>query len=166
VPHALVGGIAVAAHGFVRATTDIDVVVPSLDLLEPLRTALTELGLLNATKAPTKFRRIQILRALIPQGDDAELVVLDVLFAPQALADSIVTRIVTAEIAGDSVPIASVDDLILLKLLRDSPQDRIDIDRLAELVKLDRRYLRARAKRLGIETRLARALPDGRRNRS
>ena len=162
--HALVGGIALAAHGFVRATTDIDIVVPDVSSLQVLRAALTDLGLLNASKSPTKFRRVQILRALIPQG--AELVVLDVVFAPPAMASSLVARQVTAQIAGEQVPIVGVDDLVLLKLLRDSPQDRIDIDRLREVAKLDRRYLRRLARELGIESRLDARLARTRRKRS
>lgn len=43
VPYALCGGFAVAAHGYVRATTDIDIVI-TRDKLEEVKEAVREAG--------------------------------------------------------------------------------------------------------------------------
>jgi len=156
VPHALVGGVALAVHGYLRATTDIDMLIDG-SMLSEARRALESIGLLQAQNAVMKFKRVDILRALSPEL--GELVVVDVLIVND-LGSDVVAHARASDIHGVSVPVASADDIVLLKLLRDSVRDRADIEELAALQPLDRDYLTRRASDLGILDRLHRALPE------
>ena len=161
VRHAVVGAIALSVHGYVRATVDIDILIEPHDLPKA-RVVLQELGFLQTQSKPLHFKRATIVRALVPSGPDGEPLIFDVVMVDERLATSALQRAGVAEINELEVPIVSPEDLVLLKLLRDSDQDRIDIRNLAAQAALDRRYLRTKAKVLRIVSRLNRVLPPRR----
>jgi hypothetical protein len=131
VPHALWGGLALAVHGFIRATEDIDLLVePSA--LAGLRAAVEPLGF-RFDPVPMTFRGggVTIYQLMKTVGSD--FVLLDALMvtpATQAAWDS-----------RDSVPsefgwvdVVSPAGLIALKKLRASGQDQDDIRQLQKLI--------------------------------
>lgn len=137
---AIVGGLAVNAHGFVRATRDVDLMV-ALPLAEARR-RLADAGL------PTKLLRGDVLEG----GFDCLKGVLggvpfDVL---PPLVPLETERTVVLEVHGLRLPIVDFESLVRLKLRAGGPKDLLD---LAMLVKL-RPERRERA--LG----LAAAVPD------
>lgn len=157
VEHALAGGLAVAVWARPRATVDIDLVIlGDADSIAAVRAAGTQLGLLQTNRRITKFRRARLLRMAIPPTTTRETISIDLLLVDDGLAKSVMSRASARRIGGIDVPVVSAEDLILLKLLRLSDQDRADIRAIASEQRLDKRYLHRWAKRLRILTALRR----------
>jgi predicted nucleotidyltransferase len=140
IPHAVSGAVALGAHGFVRATADIDVlvVVPSIRL-------------------PEVF---SIVRGLGFQGDDADLIeairqrfvaemragpaTVELLVPVLPYHRSLVDRAVRLPVGGRSVPFVSAEDLVVLKMLWRRTKDVADVQALlaAKGRSLDRDYVK------------------------
>ncbi len=156
VEHAIAGGLAVAAWAQPRATVDIDIVVAGeADDIAHARAACETLGFLRTKSRPIKFKRISMMRMLIPPESDPEPIAVDLLLVPASLERKLLARRVDLSLSGARLPFVSAEDAILLKLLRFSDQDRVDIRAIASGRSLDRRYLRAQAKTLRVLTRLS-----------
>lgn len=125
ISYALCGGLAMAVHGFPRATVDIDLLVQSDDIPR-LDDAMAELGYVLKAR-PMKFAKIEIHR--ISKVVDDEVLILDCLIANEELNDVWVSR---AEVPweGTRLSVVSRDGLIQLKALRMSDRDREDIAHL------------------------------------
>jgi hypothetical protein len=126
--HALVGGLAVGAHGWPRATRDVDF------LVDDSAWSKTESG-------------VVVLRAGIPV--QAHGIAVDTI----SVRDDerhLLRAIETAEIS-EGIPVISVEALIYLKLASPRSQDRQDVLHLARVgadVERVRRYLDANAPKL------------------
>lgn len=143
----LIGGVAVAAHGYERATKDLDI-VPSPDEanLARLVGALTriearelEVGDFRATELPVRFG-LDGLRA----GGNWALATtkgrLDILQFVDGLLESVDdydglrARAVELEFPGVGiVPVVGLDDLVALKAAAGRDQDLLDISALRRL---------------------------------
>lgn len=128
VKHALVGGLAVGAHGWPRATRDVDYLVDDSAFVK------SESGLVT-------------LRAGIPV--EAHGIAIDTI----SVRDDerhLLPAIEAAEIS-EGIPVISVDALVYLKLSSPRPQDRLDVMNLvragADLERV-RKYLDANAPHL------------------
>ena len=118
-PSALIGGLAVTAHGYVRATDDVDFVCPA-DPKE-IQARLGEAGM------ATSVRRGDIL-----EGDIRSCVFgmldgirVDVLFPPVPITwDKTVLLPLTK---GSRLRVVDLDTLIRLKLRAGGPQDLLDV---------------------------------------
>ena len=134
---ALVGGLAVSARTEPRFTRDIDLVIAVRDDRDAERAihALQQRGYqVHALVEQEAAGRLATAR-LVPKGDDAAGVVLDILFASSGIETEIVEAADPLEILpGLRVPVACVAHLIALKLLsrddRTRPQDRVDLAQL------------------------------------
>lgn len=154
VPHAVAGGLAVAAWAEPRATVDIDLVVrPDEEAVAAARRACRAAGLLQTGRQIIAFRRLRMLRMLVPPEED-EPTSVDLLLLHEDLAADVLRRARALPLESRSLPTVSPEDLILLKLLRSSEQDRVDIRAIARACRLDRPYLERWARRLRILTRL------------
>jgi len=157
VRHALAGGLALALHGQPRATVDIDLVVaPDPTSIERARTACASLGILQTRRAIVAFKRLSMVRMLVPPSAGPEPIAVDLLLAPAALP--VLERARRHALGKQRIAVVSPEDLVLLKLLRASDQDVVDIRAVAAERALDRAYLEQRARALGVLTRLRRAL--------
>jgi hypothetical protein len=134
VGYVIVGGLAVAAHGVVRATRDLDLVPePSAENLERLAATLTEMGaehpiegaLSGASlarpvsfKLHTRFGEVQVLNRMpaVPPYAELRRGALTVELTPAAVA-----------------PICSLADLRAMKLASGRPRDLVDVAELDEL---------------------------------
>lgn len=126
----LIGAIAVGIHGEVRATGDVDVMVPVDD--ESNRQALgTALTKLNA-------ERIPMSQGGAVQGSDAAYPTLmfrtrfgrlDVLYRPDGSAPyrAVKERSVTRELGGQPVNVAGKSDLVSMKLAAGRVDDLRDV---------------------------------------
>lgn len=131
---ALVGGLAVSARTEPRTTRDVDVavMVPDDAAAEAMIWSLTRAGYAVAGAVEqTDTRRLATVR-LHPPSSDASGVIVDLLFASSGIEPELVGRATRLEIvAGLELPVASVGDLIALKVLsRDDdrrPQDAVDL---------------------------------------
>ncbi len=140
VPYALVGGYAVALHGAVRGTLDVDIVLrlSQKDFLGAEK-AFHELGL--ESRLPLTAKEVFLFREEYIQNKN--LIAWN-FFNPQRpseIVDVILThdlnKMTVAKIKfGDEfLNVASIKDLIFMKTASGRPQDIQDINALKELSK-------------------------------
>jgi hypothetical protein len=125
IDYALCGGLAMAVHGFARATVDIDLFLPG-SVEEQVYEAVNPLGFSFPAK-PMHFSNIEIRRISKIAGSD--VVMLDMLIVNEALADVWETR-ERYQFNDVAMNVVSREGLIRLKELRNSSQDKADIERL------------------------------------
>lgn len=134
VRYVIVGGLAVGAHGVVRATRDLDIVcAPAADNMERIADCLRSLGAqhpIEATltgaslsrpasfKVRTRHGDVQVLNRLpgVPPFDELE-------------ADRLLVRISPDAVA----PVCSLPHLRAMKHAAGRPRDQADLAELAEL---------------------------------
>jgi len=130
----VIGGFAVIANRFVRATEDVDFLVPD-DSANDRRVldALRKLGAVRQRdEVPLRDEHLlgqTHLRALTSAG------VIDVLRggSPPLDFDTVVSDAMRADYDGLEFPIASLRSIVGFKRLAGRPQDRQDLERLAEI---------------------------------
>lgn len=124
---ALVGGLAYSLHVEPRNTEDIDLLVLESDV-ESIRQIMKELGFLPHDSTMT-FKKTTILRCIrIEKGD---LLMVDFLIARPEQVEMI-ARAVRTDLEAQPLRVVGITDLIELKRMRLSDQDRLDIRRLEE----------------------------------
>lgn len=151
--YALAGGLALAAWATPRATVDIDLALGAGEL-DAARRAAGSVGFVAVRKRPMALRRIQLDRLLMSPEHGASSLMLDLLVLPDELASAVMRRAVPLPLGGARLRVASAEDLVLLKLMRFSDQDRADIRALREARRLDARYLLRSAERMRLLSRL------------
>lgn len=134
----VIGGVAVGAHGFVRATADLDLVPestqPNLDRL------VDALSGIDATLPTAHGRRFDPERdgTAIKSGRNATLDTphggVDIVQrVPGVPAFSVLdAAAVDADVLGVPVRICSLEDLRAMKRSRDNAMDRADLEQLPE----------------------------------
>lgn len=132
VPYALCGGLAMAVHGFPRATVDIDFLAPP-ESAERILGIGARLGFTVPTTSMQFKQGVQVKRISKPRGPDQEVLVLDVLLATPPLLPAWEGR-QQIPWEGGIVWVLSRDGMIQMKSLRGSEQDRADIAALKEPV--------------------------------
>ena len=163
---ALVGGLAVATWGVIRATQDIDFLADSDP--SPLR----EPGLRDRLK---KYIEQQGSHAewLVGGHDDPIPLLLrigfspshgavgaDILWAHKRWQRDALQRAIGVEVAGDHVSVLHPEDLILMKLEAGGPQDLLDVQELffVSPTQLDVARLKESARRLRLANVLEKCL--------
>jgi hypothetical protein len=130
----VIGGFAVIANRFVRATEDIDFLVP--DDADNDRRVLAALRELDAVRhrdeQPLRDAHLlgqSHLRAITNAG------VVDIVRggAPPLDFETVAADAMRADYDGLEFPIASLRSIVGFKRLADRPQDRQDLERLAEI---------------------------------
>ena len=122
---ALIGGIALGAHGVARATLDIDLLVADRSVLDP--------GFWSSLRAPAPPE--------IRHGDPDDPLVgvarlvggpqpIDVVVGHQAWTRRILERRMFIQVSGQRLPIVDRADLLVLKLFAAGPQDLVDVQLL------------------------------------
>lgn len=124
---ALCGGLAVAAHGIVRATEDIDFLIRE-ESLETAYTAAGEVGFdIRGLDISFKERTVEIRRVSKIVGE--EVISLDLLLVTPAVEDVWKNKM-EREFAGEAIAVVSREGLIKMKQQAGRPQDLADIERL------------------------------------
>lgn len=143
----IVGGLAVVAHGYIRFTADVDILLSvEPDNLKRAVGALNTLG--YRPRAPVDFddfadpsKRLQWARekhmtVFSLFSDMHQATEIDLFLEPPIDFDAAYGRAVRQEVApGISATFCSLDDLIELKTLSDRPEDREDIEKLKQVRK-------------------------------
>jgi hypothetical protein len=131
VAHAMIGAAALAVHGVIRSTADIDLLVTDARALDTATWAS-----LAATGAHVDVRRgdaadplAGVVRVTVPGGPTVDVIVGQARWQADAIA-----RGTPATIAGATVRVVTPLDLVLLKLYAGGPQDAWDIDQLLDVV--------------------------------
>lgn len=138
IDYALVGGYAVALHGAVRGTLDVDVIVQiNEESLVKTEHALNEIGLQSrlpiSAQDVARFRdeyinnRNMVAWSFINPTDPSEVV--DIVIT-EDLRD---LKTVRKKVAGTIVPVLEINELIEMKRRSGRPQDLEDIKALEEL---------------------------------
>lgn len=137
----LIGGVAVAWHGFVRATKDVDVVPdPAPENLVALAGFLEEIGARvdgadefdpAELPDPTDAASLQsggnwVLRTRLGRLDVMQVQ------GEIELWDALEGGAETGELNGRAIRVCSYEDLLRLKRDAGRPQDLVDIDRLQQ----------------------------------
>jgi hypothetical protein len=129
IDYALCGGMAMAVHGRLRMTIDIDLLILSASLDGVLRVA-NSLGY-NVRGKDLSFANgaIEIRRVSKIDPTDGELLSLDLLLVTPEILEMWESR-VEGEWEGGKLSVVSASGLIALKQLRGSAQDLADIEAL------------------------------------
>lgn len=144
---ALAGGLALAYHGHLRATIDVDLLVVLDEKSdEETRRKLVQRGWVDANPKPLIFKKLTLTRMFFVQG--REWIPIDLMWAQSALHISALRRAKKVKLQSTRVPVLEPEDLILLKKLSNRPQDKADIEVLGRLPSLDQRYLKKWLKKL------------------
>jgi predicted nucleotidyltransferase len=131
----LVGGLAVNAWGYLRATRDVDLVPdPSSENLARLDALLVELG--GKVEVGGGLLESNAIRTFLRTGDRTlvltDLGRIDVLQGlPQVPTfGALDERAIEVDIDGLVVKVCSLDDLLAMKRAGDRPRDRDDLEAL------------------------------------
>jgi hypothetical protein len=151
IAYALIGGLAVAARGIVRATQDVDLMVAL-----PVQEALSLEQSMRVSGFQATFHRgapddplIGVLRLAIP-ASGAEIKC-DVIFASRPWQIRAVSNATSIDLGTFAVRVAQPADLFLLKLYAGGPQDLIDA---AQLLKMQSASEQSRWKAAAAQLRL------------
>jgi hypothetical protein len=150
VRYVLVGGLAAVLHGAAHVTTDVDVVPEDAQVnLERLSEALRELDArIRATGEPDgipfdhsaeSLSRVRVWNLQTSMGD------LDITFQPSGTRgyDDLRRDVVTMEVRGVEVPVASLADVVRSKEAAGRARDRAVLPALRELLARQRRAERS-----------------------
>ena len=129
IEYALCGGLAMAVHGFVRATVDIDLLVPA-DQANAIEQAVAPLGYIIKA-LPMRFSGggVEIRRVSKIDSTDGDTMTLDLLLVSPATEDVWSSR-QRLTWRGRAVAVVAREGLVKLKRFRSSRQDLADIERL------------------------------------
>lgn len=126
VPFMLIGGQAVLLHGEPRLTLDVDVTLGvSPKALGTVLAACDAMGMDPLPGAVEDFVRETFV---LPVADPATSIRIDLIFSTTPFEAAAIDRAVHVEIAGERVPFATAEDLIIHKLFAGRPRDLEDVD--------------------------------------
>lgn len=162
IAYAIIGGFAVRSHGVPRATYDVDAtLLLERDELTPLFDAVEKAGY----EVPEIYRTgwVDDIEGMplvkVVTFDRGKSLVGDIFLAESDFQRSVVDRRVLYSVEHIKAWVASIEDLILLKLLAGRPRDLADIADLLFLPgDIDLSYMRMWAAELGVSDKLKQAL--------
>jgi predicted nucleotidyltransferase len=140
----LVGGLAVALHGYQRVTLDIDLVLAMTpeNLRRFIEIAKSD-GLRPVIPVPIesladpelidRWHREKGMLAFALRGEDLSKCVIDVLVRSPVPYDQMKRDAVQVPVGPLTVPVASIDHLIAMKTSTGRGKDRIDIEELLKI---------------------------------
>lgn len=153
VPHCLIGGLAVSAHGVPRYTADVDFLVHPrlLSLEEDLREFARQYGASFRHSEPAADDPLGPILIMVLGGATIDLIV-----ARHPHEFSCISRARSLMLAGTAIPCAAPEDLILLKLYAGGPQDLYDVQGIIEVQEsLDLDYVRQQVTAMRLEDKWA-----------
>lgn len=152
---AAIGGIAIIGRVKARTTDDLDVIVAATaDEIPPLLAAAKGCGYTYDEGHVRDFVEMGLMRLRSPHGPDGYG--LDVILADSSFLQEVVRRATPVSLGGVVIPVATLEDLVLLKLDANRPVDIDDILSIKDAfgATLDFTYLDSWADQLRIRDRL------------
>jgi hypothetical protein len=128
IEYAVCGGLALAIHGFARATLDIDVLIQPESLEKAYQVGAENGFDIRGLDISFKERSVDI-RRISKIDDNGELLSLDLLLVTPQVQEVWETR-EKIDFLGKRLSVVSLAGLIKIKTLAGRPQDLADIDRL------------------------------------
>lgn len=140
--YAVIGAYAVAAWGEIRATKDIDLLIEESDVSRLEKVLESEGFRYESRKGDPEDPINYVLRVGAESGEDFEEI--DILAGIRGAPGGILERAQLVQLRNISVPVASPEDTIILKLLAGSMLDMEDIQSIlrAQGDRLSRSLLR------------------------
>lgn len=126
--YCLIGGVAMAFHSLPRFTKDVDLLTTP-ESFAAIKATLEADGYFESTQ-PWSFNNtaLTLHRFIKPAGDDTMMI--DLMVAGEPRHHDILSNSLLAEHQDLSIPLATKEDLIWLKSIRNSTQDQADIEKL------------------------------------
>jgi hypothetical protein len=134
VEYVVVGGLAVGAHGVVRATRDVDIVAaPDEDNMDRLAECLRALGGEHPIDGPLTGAALVRPASFKVTTKHGDVQVLNRMKGIPSFGELRRDRM-RVEVASDAIaPVCSLAHLRAMKRAADRPRDRVDLAELAEL---------------------------------
>ena len=143
----LVGGLAVALHGYQRVTMDVDVVLAmGADNLHKFLSVAKACGLrptipvdLDALANPKLIERWYQEKGMLAfslRGSEAMATVMDILVRPVVSFDDLRRDATMVKVGLITIPVASIEHLIEMKTGTGRSKDLIDIEELRKIQEL------------------------------
>lgn len=126
VPFMLIGGHAVLLHGEPRLTLDVDVTLGVSP--ESLGTVLAACEAMAVDPLPVSVEDFVRETYVLPVADPATNVRVDLIFSTTPFEAAAIERAIEVEVAGERVPFATAEDLIIHKLFAGRPRDLEDVE--------------------------------------
>lgn len=143
VPWYLFGARAAILHGAARLTADVDITVmlPQGESAGALVSTLTTHGFAPRLGDEQFLARTRVA----PFAHLATGVPLDIVLGGPGLEEQFLARAVQLDVEGTTVPVASVEDIVVMKVLAGRAKDLEDAQTLVAVHRrsLDRSYIRA-----------------------
>ena len=128
IKYSIIGGIAMALHDEPRFTKDIDFLIMSEEI-DNVRGLLEKLGYFESAE-PWKFKKTDLTLHRFMKTEGEEHLIVDILVGNEEKHKRIIVDSIEEEWEEGKIRIISKADLIWMKELRNSDQDRVDIGRL------------------------------------
>jgi hypothetical protein len=130
VPYALIGGVAMAFHNEPRFTRDTDILVKKADI-DSVSAILLKQGFIESAPGWDFHETgLSLYRFMKIQGEDHFQV--DVLVSEDSQYETVIQNAIEAESEYGKAYVATKDDLVRLKKIRGSNQDKADIEKLKD----------------------------------
>ncbi len=143
IQYALIGGLAASIRGKMRATEDVDIVL-HCDVLDALSLAES----IDDTPLEPLFPNVsEVIRRsnILPLRHKQTGVTIDLAIGLSGFERQVIERATSVKIARRHLQVSTAEDLLLMKLLADRPQDQQDIKGIltAQRNQIDWEYCRA-----------------------
>jgi len=139
-PYMVIGGQAVLVYGEPRLTRDIDITVgASLDKLDLVLAIAKEIGTIPLVD-PEEFTRKTMV---LPCQDTRSEIRVDFIFSQSPFEEEAMKRVNPVKLGGIAIKFASLEDLIIHKVIAGRPRDLEDIrGMLCKNAGVDLKYIR------------------------
>lgn len=164
IDYCLFGGLAMQVYKRIRATRDVDLMVSFAQnrTLELIKWVEKEGFVFDKKRGMIKINGFELLRFIYTDADTSFEIFIDLVTVTTEFQKQIIDRKIKSDFLGIDVNVASLEDLILLKVLADRPIDFVDATGLYEENKanIDKNYLKNWARKLGVLKKLKELLKE------
>ncbi len=140
IPYMVIGGQAVLLYGEPRLTRDIDITLgTTLEKLDVVLGLIENIGLKSLAEPETFTRKTMVL----PCQDPSTSIRVDFIFSFSSYEQQALERVRTVEMGNAKVRFASLEDLIIHKVIAGRPRDLEDVKSvLIKNPEVDFKYVR------------------------
>jgi predicted nucleotidyltransferase len=125
IPYMIIGGQALLIYGEPRLTKDIDITLGvGIEELEKVKTAIDELGLKPLPDDSDDFVKETMV---LPCIDETSGIRMDFIFSFSTFEKQAIERAIPVKLGGTSVKFASMEDLVIHKIIAGRARDIEDI---------------------------------------
>lgn len=158
IDYCLFGGLAMQVYKRIRATKDVDLIVSvASERIPELFNKLEKQNFkFDSKRGVIKINIFELMRFSHIDEDTGLEIFIDLVTGTTEFFKKIFNRKIKTEFLSMEVNVASLEDIILLKLLADRPIDVVDTQDLLEenINSIDKNYINSWAKKLNVQSKL------------